>query len=124
MPRGFLMIARSSSSESRRRGIRCEESCDYLNEAAAESGPLFLDPSQRCSARTASPGAQALQGKTSRALERKSETAARLLEFSKSDRSSDIILTCLPEATIHIIKSLRQTFGATTRARRITIATS
>src|SRR5947208_9842055 len=118
------MIARSSFSESRQPGIRCAESCDYLNDRTEEIGFLWLDRSQCCSARTDSPGARVLPGKTSRVLERKSETAARLLEFSKSDTSLDTIRTCPLEVTIRIIKSLRKTFGAMTRVRRITIVTS
>src|ERR1051326_4257288 len=116
------MIALSLFSESRQLGIRCAESCDYSNYRAAAIGPHCLELFQFYLVRMDSPGDRALPGKTSRESERKSEMAGRLLEFSKLDRSLDTILTCLPEATIHIIKSRRQTFGATTRARRITIA--
>src|SRR5438876_8885439 len=62
--------------------------------------------------------------KMNRVFESKSEMAARLREFSKSVRSSDTIRTCLREVIIHIIKSLRQTFGAMTRAHRITTGIS
>src|ERR1700687_5333060 len=124
MPMVFPMIARSSSSVSRRPGIQCVERCDYLNDRAVAIGLQWLDRFQCCLAKTASPGARALLGKTSQVFERKSEMAAHLQEFSRSGRSLDTIPTCLPEETIPIIKSLRQTFGAMTRARRITIAIS
>src|SRR5207244_2813319 len=124
MPRVFPMIALNSSSVSRRLGIRCVERCDYLNDRAVAIGLQWLDCFRCCLAKTGSPGAQDWPDKSSRVFERKSEMVAHLQEFSKSGRSLDTIPTCLPEGTIPIIKSLRQTFGATTRARRITIAIS
>src|SRR5437016_2362690 len=39
---GFPVIARSSSSQSRRRGTPCAASCAYLNERMAEIGFLWL----------------------------------------------------------------------------------
>src|SRR5437016_7891157 len=101
---GFPTIACSSSLESRRLGIPCAVSCDYLSERATEIGVLWLDLFQRCLGKTASPGAQVWRDKTSRDFEKKSEMAARLREFSRSARSSDTIRTCLREPTIHTIK--------------------
>src|SRR5439155_488039 len=69
-------------------------------------------------------GAQGLPDKMSRVFGSKSAMAARLRVCSKSVRFSDTIRTCLREVTIHTIKSLRQTFGAMTRAHRITIGIS
>src|SRR5439155_877551 len=86
MPRVFPMIALNSSSVSRRLGIRCVERCDYLNDRAVAIGLQWLDRSQRCLAKTGSPGAQDWPDKTSRVFERKSEMAAHPLEFSKSVR--------------------------------------
>src|SRR5439155_11248961 len=122
--RVFPMIARSSSSESRRHGTPCAATCGYLSERMAEIGFLWLDRSQFCLAKTDSHGAQGLPDKMSRVFGSKSAMAARLRVYSKSVRFSDTIRTCLREVTIHTIKSLRQTFGAMTRAHRITIGIS
>src|SRR6266496_589390 len=98
MPRVFPMIALNSSSVSRRLGIRCVERCDYLNDRAVAIGLQWLDRSQRCLAKTGSPGAQDWPDKTSRVFERKSEMAAHPLEFSKSGRCSDMLRACRPAA--------------------------
>src|SRR6266487_681882 len=100
----FRMIVRSSSSASRRLEIQCAESCDCLSDRVAESGRLWLDLFQCCLAKMESHGAQGSPDKTSLAFEKKSETAARLLEFSRSAKSSDTIRTCLPGPIIHTIK--------------------
>ena len=69
-------------------------------------------------------GEQGSQVKTSQAFAKKNETAARPREFSRLDRSLDTRHTSRPAPTTRMIKSPTQTFGATIRDRRITIATS
>src|SRR6266403_1886305 len=92
----FRMIARSLSSVSHRHGIRCAESCDCLNDRAAEIGRLWLDHSRRCLAKMALPGEQVSPDKMSPMDE-------RLREFSKSARFSGTTHIYRPAPTIHII---------------------
>src|SRR5438034_8996149 len=106
--RVFPMIARSSSSESRRHGTPCAATCGYLSECMAEIGFLWLDRSQFCLAKTDSHGAQGLPDKMSRVFGSKSAMAARLRECSESVGVGDTIGSRLREVAMHTIQSLRR----------------
>src|SRR5437763_933852 len=99
-----LAIARSSSLVSRRLGIPCAERCDCLSDRVVGGGGPWLDLFRSCLAKMESLGAQGSPGKTSRVFERKSETAVRLREFSRSVKFSDTNRTCLLAATTRTIK--------------------
>src|SRR6266481_6506066 len=116
----FQTIALNSSWELRRHGIRCVATCVCLSVRAAATGGLWPEHFPHCSERMVLRGEQELQGRMSRAYESKSEMAARLREFSKSARCLATTHTFRPAQIIRIIKSLRQTFGATIRAHLIT----
>src|SRR5438034_4099274 len=108
----FPKIAHSSCWESHRRGIRCAANCDCSSARAAVTGRLWPDRFPFCSARMVSRGEQESQVRTSQVFAKKNETAARLREFSRSDRSLDTTHSCRPAQTIRIIKSHTQTYGA------------
>src|SRR5436190_18055325 len=100
----FRTSARSSSSVSRRHGIRCAASCDCLNDRAAEIGRLSLGLSRRCLAKMALPGEQVSPAKMNPDFEKKSAMDERLREFSKSARFSGTTHIYLPAPTIHITR--------------------
>src|SRR5207302_4125962 len=119
-PMQFRTSARSSSSVSHRRGIQCAESCDCSNDLAAAIGRQWLDLSRRCLEKTGLPGEQVSTDKTSTDFKKRSAMGERLREFSKSAKFLAMNLTYPPGPIIHIIRSPKQTCGATTPARPIT----
>src|SRR5207249_4647434 len=106
---------------SRRRGIQCAATCDCLSVHTAGTGSLSPAPSRHCSAKVGLLGAQDSPVKMSPALEKKSETVARLRGFSRSARYLDTIRTSLLERIIRITKSRKLTCGAMTRDHLTTI---
>src|SRR3954465_6689390 len=118
-PWAFLTIAHSSLSQSLPHGTQCEESWDYSNDHTIENGDQWPGLFQCCLARMAWHGEWGLPDKTSQAFESRNEMAARQLEFSKLARCSDTLHTFRLELIIHITKSLKPTFGVTTRAHPI-----
>src|SRR5262245_4155786 len=102
------MIAHNYCWVLRRRVIRCAANRDCSSGHAVASGRLWADRFPCCSGRMVSPGEREFQDKTSKVSAKKNETAARLQEFSKLERSLDTRHTCPPAPTIRIIKSPTQ----------------